>query len=222
MLIERLILEFQTTKTSADPSPEASPARLSKFNTLQEFVEAVSAHDGPCAVVRVDMQELTTDPADITSMRLQFGSGATETAANLPVRPHLLRSGSARLQRVNDELQSQARHDTARETVQHLDETLEILSPREWDVLMLMLRARTCKEMSSELHIGLPTVAKHRARVLKRFGVRDHVELFQLLNNLMTRGRMPTTPREMELASGDAGAAESTQSSPRQRPARST
>ncbi|MDP1797098.1 MAG: helix-turn-helix transcriptional regulator [Planctomycetaceae bacterium] len=109
-----------------------------------------------------------------------------------------LRSGSSRLQRVGEELQSQARNAAASDMVGSMDQLLETLSLREWDVLILMLKGCTCKEIGSELHIGLPTVAKHRARVLKKFGVRDHIELFQMLNNIVGRN----LPRPVGLAAG--------------------
>ncbi len=202
MLIERLILEFQSNDTTTDTGNDTAENPIAKFDNLRHFVDVVAAEDCPCAVVRVDVSRFAT----ASSQQIESGAHsplADEVPAvqrNPPGRPHLLRSGRSRLQRVGEELQSQARHASSFEMVNQLDQTLELLSPREWDVLLLMLRAKTCKEMGSELHIGLPTVAKHRARVLKRFAVRDHIELFQLLNNLISRGRpsqpQATAPRE--------------------------
>lgn len=184
MVIDRLILEFQTNVHDNDGAVGSPEGRIAQFRSVQEFVDGLSVQDGPCAVVRVDLNHAALPPLS------RDPSGplrSADSADSAPSRSHLQRSGRARLLCVGEELRSQARLSAAHETTQHLDQTLEVLSPREWDVLLLMLRGKTCKEMGSELHIGLPTVAKHRARVLKRFGVRDHIELFQLLNNLIGR-----------------------------------
>ncbi len=195
MLIERLILEFQTD----DGVPPNEHRCFTIFKTLQDFVAAGIGADSPCAVIQVDLPRLIAGncsnlaAGDVPETR----SPTVATDPNLvPQRP--LRSGSLRLQRVGEELQSQARNAAASDMVGSLDRLLEALSLREWDVLILMLKGCTCKEMGSELHIGLPTVAKHRARVLKKFGVRDHIELFQMLNNIVGRN----LPRQVGLAAG--------------------
>jgi DNA-binding CsgD family transcriptional regulator len=55
------------------------------------------------------------------------------------------------------------------------------LSPRELDVLILLMQGRSCKEVAAKLEVGLATAAKHRARVLKKLCVKNSVELIHLL-----------------------------------------
>lgn len=197
MVVERLILEFQTDVATVDAEKGLPENRISRFHTLQEVASVLSADDGPCVVIRVDInrfaeQFLSTidlgNPTASLSKTPPVGEMPTSQRSQ-PAKPYISRSGGSRQQSVREVLQSQAWHASSLEMANHLEQTLERLSPREWDVLILMLQAKTCKEMGSELHIGLPTVAKHRARVLKRFGVRDHIELFQLLNHLVSQNR---------------------------------
>lgn len=193
MVIERLILEFEGDETIADTQSGLRPTRLRSFETLQDFVDGVGDGDSPCAVVQIKMNRRAVGRIDFTECDPDAVPGADSSAADEPqtpripseIRPPVRRSGSSRRQRVRDVLRSQARHAASQELVSHLDQTLETLSAREWDVLILMLEGRTCKEMGNELHIGLPTVAKHRARVLKHFDVRDHIELLLVLNNII-------------------------------------
>lgn len=65
--------------------------------------------------------------------------------------------------------------------IQSCSQHLQELSAKEIDVLILMIEGRSCKEIATQLRIGLATVAKHRVRILKKLEVRDTVELVQIL-----------------------------------------
>ena len=53
----------------------------------------------------------------------------------------------------------------------------ETLSPRELDVLLLVARGRTIKEMAGELFLGEKTVATYRKRAADKLGLSTNVEL---------------------------------------------
>lgn len=71
----------------------------------------------------------------------------------------------------------------------HIDlfkQRLQSLSPRELDVLVLTVQGRTCKEMAGKLAVGIATVAKHRAKLFKKLGIRNCIELMHLLSSLFS------------------------------------
>lgn len=54
---------------------------------------------------------------------------------------------------------------------------MQLLSTRESEVMDLLVRGRSSKEIGAELEIGVQTVLKHRAHLLKKMGLRNDVEL---------------------------------------------
>jgi DNA-binding NarL/FixJ family response regulator len=57
------------------------------------------------------------------------------------------------------------------------DETFDILTPRELQVLKLIAEAYTSKEIALELVISVKTVERHRQNILDKLGMSDRVEL---------------------------------------------
>ncbi len=66
---------------------------------------------------------------------------------------------------------------------EHLDRAkegegpIEILTPRELEILKLIAEAHTSKEIADLLVISVKTVERHRANILEKLGMRDRVEL---------------------------------------------
>jgi DNA-binding NarL/FixJ family response regulator len=57
------------------------------------------------------------------------------------------------------------------------DESFDILTPRELQVLKLIAEAYSSKEIAQELVISIKTVERHRQNILDKLGVSDRVEL---------------------------------------------
>jgi DNA-binding NarL/FixJ family response regulator len=57
------------------------------------------------------------------------------------------------------------------------EQQLDILTPRELQVLKLIAEARTSKEIAKELVISVKTVERHRQNILDKLGMSDRVEL---------------------------------------------
>jgi DNA-binding NarL/FixJ family response regulator len=57
------------------------------------------------------------------------------------------------------------------------EEGLDILTPRELQVLKLIAEAHTSKEIANELVISVKTVERHRQNILDKLGMSDRVEL---------------------------------------------
>ena len=56
-------------------------------------------------------------------------------------------------------------------------EQLELLTPRELEVLKLIAEGNSSKEIATTLVLSLKTVESHRANILSKLGMRDRVDL---------------------------------------------
>jgi DNA-binding NarL/FixJ family response regulator len=56
-------------------------------------------------------------------------------------------------------------------------EPIEILTPRELEIVKLIAEAHTSKEIAELLVISIKTVERHRENILEKLGMRDRVEL---------------------------------------------
>jgi two-component system, NarL family, invasion response regulator UvrY len=59
----------------------------------------------------------------------------------------------------------------------------DILTPRENDVLELLLKGRWTKEIARELRINLSTVSSHKTRIFEKFDVDNSIDLFKKIEN---------------------------------------
>ena len=57
--------------------------------------------------------------------------------------------------------------------------THQRLSPRESEVLSMILAGRRLKEIAATLDISVKTVTTHRSRLLKKLGLDDNLGLFR-------------------------------------------
>jgi DNA-binding NarL/FixJ family response regulator len=57
------------------------------------------------------------------------------------------------------------------------DSEVDVLTPRELQVLKLIAEAHTSKEIAAELVISVKTVERHRQNILEKLGMSDRVEL---------------------------------------------
>lgn len=79
-------------------------------------------------------------------------------------------------------LATHARHHAHQETQATVATCLAQLTPREHEVMQLVLAGKFNKVIADELNISMRTVEVHRARVFEKMGVRSAVELAQLLS----------------------------------------
>jgi two-component system, LuxR family, response regulator FixJ len=55
------------------------------------------------------------------------------------------------------------------------------LTPREQEVMDLLVEGKSVKQIAVELGVGFPTAARHRSRVLEKMGVVNDVELVRMV-----------------------------------------
>ena len=64
-----------------------------------------------------------------------------------------------------------------------IEERIDALSRRERDVFQLLVEGKTNKEIAAALAIGLPTVTKHRVRVLYKLHARNVLEMISVVGS---------------------------------------
>ena len=79
-------------------------------------------------------------------------------------------------------LATNARHQANQETQATVTTRPAQLTPREQEVMQLVLAGKFNKVIADELNISMRTVEVHRSRVFEKMGVRSAVELAQLLS----------------------------------------
>jgi FixJ family two-component response regulator len=86
-------------------------------------------------------------------------------------------------QELLDEIHRAIEHDALqRQRKDHgVAERIETLSPREKEVMDLIVAGKPMKLIATELGISIQTCSKHRARVLEKLDVSNDVELVRLL-----------------------------------------
>jgi two-component system, LuxR family, response regulator FixJ len=82
---------------------------------------------------------------------------------------------------VNRALSEDSRRRAARARRPNISRQLERLTPREQEVMDLLVDGKTVKQIAAELGVGFPTAARHRTRVLEKMQVTNDVELVRLV-----------------------------------------
>jgi two-component system invasion response regulator UvrY len=54
-----------------------------------------------------------------------------------------------------------------------------LLTPREYDVFLLLLKGKWTKEIADELNIKLSTISAHKSRIFEKFQVDNVIDLFK-------------------------------------------
>lgn len=55
----------------------------------------------------------------------------------------------------------------------------ELLSPREYEVLLLLAAARTVSEIAVQLHLSVKTVSTYRTRILEKMGMSSNAQIMR-------------------------------------------
>lgn len=165
------------------------------FDGAAAFLAAYEADPPGCAVLDVRMPGMT-GPALHDELRRRgwrlpvlFLSGH----GDVPLAVEALKKGALDfvekpfndndlVDRVARCLRSDAERRRAEAGRQSVAARLAQLTPREQEVMRLVLAGKLNKQIADELHIAMRTVEVHRARVLAKMGVRSAVELGQIVS----------------------------------------
>ena len=114
-----------------------------------------------------------TDQAEAVWTARLMKSGLYDVVDRLASEAELLRRSTAALHHDNQQRLLQEKAEAARKR-------LALLSPREKQVLDLVVMAKSNKEISSDLHLSPRTVENHRARILRKLQADSAMHLLRI------------------------------------------
>jgi len=186
-----------------DPSVLSAVGRLIRsaghkvetFGSPREFFERARANDPGCLVVDLRMPELNglelheamvragcylpvifmSGHADIQSTVKAMQGGAVDFLIKPFDERQLLEAIGRATARDGEERAARARRNA-------LHARLNLLTPREREVCMLVAAGRLNKQIAAELGIAEKTVKSHRARVMTKLDVRSVAELVRIVD----------------------------------------
>jgi FixJ family two-component response regulator len=173
---------------------ESADLGVESFSCAEEFLEAPFRHDCPkCLILDVRMRGLSglglqkrltqqgvrvpiiflTGFGDVTTAVQAIRSGGFDFLEK-PLHRDLL------LERIVSALDLDAQLLLEERKSATIGKRVEGLSRREREVFLMLVEGKSNKEIARNLAIGMPTVTKHRTRVLHKMGVRNVFELVSL------------------------------------------
>lgn len=181
-LIESIDLKVQTHSTAAEfldafdplaPGCLVLDVRMPGMSGL-ELQESLAAHRCGLPVI------IITGHADVP-MSIRAFEGGAFAFLEKPVNQQLL------LEKISTAIE-QDRLNRQNSIPGGVDARIAKLTPRERDVMDLLVAGHPMKHISARLEISLPTCSKHRAKVLEKLEVDNDVQLALCVHGRTTTG----------------------------------
>ena len=180
----------QQVRTSIEQLTNSVGLSARSFSSAEQFLMECDASASGCLVTDVrmpgmsglDLQQallgknitlpviILTGYAEVQMTVQAFKEGAFDFVQK-PLHPQLL------LETIQRAIEKDAAQRVRRERVDGIGSRLASLSPRETQVMRLLVTGKTTKEISAALNISLTTVDFHRNNVLRKMDVENIVEL---------------------------------------------
>jgi FixJ family two-component response regulator len=170
------------------------------YASALEFLHAYDPHRHSCLVTDIRMpglsglelqQRLNEQQADVPTIFIT-GHG------DVPMAVNAMKSGASdfiqkpfRDQDLIDRIHKALAQDRERRTARALEkiirERLELLTPREAEVMRRVVRGQANKVIALDLGVSQRTVELHRARVMRKLKMRSLAELVSAVGNVLER-----------------------------------
>lgn len=164
------------------------------FDSPREFLDNFDPQQTGCVLTDLLMPEMTglqlyaelremgseipmivvTGHADAGTCRSALHDGVFDYVEK-SINPHDL------LVVISNAIAENAKQEEKRSKQQRDQLRLQALSPREYEVMHVLARGWTLKEIGSHFKISVQTASKHRAKLFEKLEVGNEVELFKLL-----------------------------------------
>ncbi len=164
------------------------------FESAQAFLDAYDPSWPGCLVLDVRMRGMSGLELQEELLRREIPLPIIMVTGHgdIPMAVRAMRSGAVdfvekpyRDQVLLDRIQQAIELDTQRRGVQQqrtvIEERMQRLTPREKEVLELVVAGKTNKETASQLGVSLRAVESHRARVMERMEANSVAELVQMV-----------------------------------------
>jgi len=138
-----------------------------------ELQENLAAHNCGLPVI------IITGHADVAMCIRAFKGGAFAFLEK-PVNQQDL------LEQIRKAIELDKRNRRASVSVADIDDRVTCLTPREREIMDLLVGGHSMKQIASKLKIGLPTCSKHRTSLLEKLEVDNDVQLVQRVHSRKT------------------------------------
>lgn len=165
------------------------------FASADEFLQCVTGDATGCLVTDVRMPGMSGLDLQIrlTESGFRLPVIVITGYAEVPMAVQALKAGAfdfiqkpfrpqALVEVIQRAIESDAKHQEQKQQLREIRGRLESLSPREREVLKLLVDGKTTKRISSELGISLTTVDFHRNNILRKMCVDNLVELTRAID----------------------------------------
>ncbi|MDX2456216.1 MAG: response regulator [Gammaproteobacteria bacterium] len=172
---------------------ESASVKTASFENATAFLDAYTQHQVGCLVLDIRMP-------DMSGMELQdvlTGKGITLPIifltghGNVPMSARAFRTGavdfmekpfdeSALLERIREAILLDRKNRETAARREHARARLTTLSPREQQVMLLVVAGKVNKEIAAELNLSHRTVEIHRGRVMEKTGTQSLTRLIEL------------------------------------------
>jgi FixJ family two-component response regulator len=166
------------------------------FESAQSFLDTFDAARPGCLVLDVRMAHMSglALEAKLAEMGADIPIVFISGHGDISMAVNAIKRGAVDFvpkpyqeQHLLDAINEALRHDEQRRSgpldASGVTERLQMLTPREREVLDLALKGHSCKMIAHELEISHRTVERHRSRLLEKLGVASVTELLRLKSN---------------------------------------
>jgi two-component system response regulator FixJ len=173
---------------------ESARLRVDAYHSAQELLEVYNPDHPGCLVIDfrmpgmngLELQQVLLERGCLHPIIFVTGYGDVPTCSRAyrqgafdfiekPVNDNAI------VDLVNRALAEDARRRAQRAARPDVTPLMERLTPREREVMDLLVDGKTVKQIAAELGVGFPTAARHRTRVLEKMHVANDVELVRLV-----------------------------------------
>ena len=166
------------------------------FRSGMEFLQAINHDSRGCIILDIRMAGMSgmEVQAELHKRRITLPIVFLTGHADVPLAVKAMKSGALDfIQKPLDEhrlvtaVMNALRHDHVMDRADELpatvvhDDELQLLTPREREVLGLIARGKQSKEIAEAMCISLKTVEFHRANIREKLGITSLPEFYRLL-----------------------------------------
>jgi FixJ family two-component response regulator len=172
---------------------EAADLDFQSFDSAEHFLEAYNPGRPGCLVLDVNMPGMNGDELQDELIRRNIRLPIIFLTAhgNIPMTVRAIKAGAVDfltkpvpskvlLERIQSVLQQEVQKQEEALTNELFRDRLNSLSSRELEILPLILTGQSNKQIARQLNISYRTMEIHRARILRKTGVNNLLELVHL------------------------------------------
>jgi len=164
--------EFLESFVPTEPGCLVLDVRMPGMSGL-ELQENLAAHNCGLPVI------IITGHADVGMCVRAFKGGAFAFLEK-PVNQQDL------LEQIRKAIELDKKNRQSSVSVGYIDDRMAFLTPREREIMDLLVGGHSMKQIASKLKIGLPTCSKHRTSLLEKLEVDNDVQLVQRVHSRKT------------------------------------